>query len=329
MSTSAPNSAVQQNSGTPSEKSSLPSAVLPTSVGSVSSAFHVSPLAKELIGGGLAGMAQVLVGHPLDLLKTSQQVDQGSRGFSATRMLRHIVKHEGIRGLYRGMTPPLASAIPLNIIIFSSSKFFKSLICVDPTRPTVGESWLAGLMVGAVLGMPLAPVEVLKCRLAVQANFKNSMRQYSGPMELAKDLYRSHGLRNGLFQGWAACTSREFCLSFYFAANTLVKKICRGDDVDRKLSPLENGLAGGAAGFAVWTCGYPIDVVKSTIQTTNLEGLPNGRRHLGMWQTAQGIYTREGIRGFTRGLAPCLIRGVLVNSVIFCAYDTWQQMTED
>ena len=77
-------------------------------------------------------------------------------------------------------------------------------------------------------------------------------------------------------------------------------------------------LAGAAAGVTAYFVTYPLDVVKSVIQT-----LPEGARggEFGMFRVARGIYRERGAGGFFRGLAPTLLRGAIVDGVIFLVYE--------
>ena len=65
---------------------------------------------KSFLAGGVGGACVVLVGHPLDLIKVRMQT-AGAAGGSTTvlGMLSHTFAKEGIRGVYRGASAPLAS----------------------------------------------------------------------------------------------------------------------------------------------------------------------------------------------------------------------------
>jgi len=54
---------------------------------------------------------------------------------------------------------------------------------------------------------------------------------------------------------------------------------------------------------------YPVDVIKSKIQTDSLD--PAKRQYKGMIDCVRKTWSREGWRGFTGGLGPTLIRYVL------------------
>ena len=76
------------------------------------SAFH------DLVAGGVAGSASVIVGHPFDTIKvrlqTSSATTHGSGGPNSSSTAG------GFKSLFKGMSPPLATAAMCNAIIFAS-----------------------------------------------------------------------------------------------------------------------------------------------------------------------------------------------------------------
>lgn len=99
----------------------------------------------------------------------------------------------------------------------------------------------------------------------------------------------------------------------YFAAYEYIK---------RKLTPLDdNGqpsgqlslkaviVAGGAAGVAMWIPVFPIDTVKSRLQSA--EGQPT------IGGTIRGLYARGGLRAFFPGMGPAMARAVPANAATF------------
>lgn len=79
---------------------------------------------KHAVAGVSAGCVTVLTLHPLDVIKTRLQVQDGLPGSSAYRGALNaastIVREEGLRGLYAGLTPALlGSGLAWGIYFFS------------------------------------------------------------------------------------------------------------------------------------------------------------------------------------------------------------------
>jgi hypothetical protein len=74
------------------------------------------------------------------------------------------------------------------------------------------------------------------------------------------------------------------------------------------ISPLWAVTFGAAAGYALWFSVYPIDVIKSKIQTDSL--IKGKTAYNGMVDCATKTWKNQGLKGFTNGLGPTLIRQV-------------------
>ena len=73
-----------------------------------------------------------------------------------------------------------------------------------------------------------------------------------------------------------------------------------------QLSPTVPLLAGASAGIVLWLMVYPIDVIKSYMQTDAIE--PSKRTFRGTLDVVRQVYANAGAGGFFRGLVPTLIR---------------------
>jgi solute carrier family 25 carnitine/acylcarnitine transporter 20/29 len=69
-----------------------------------------------------------------------------------------------------------------------------------------------------------------------------------------------------------------------------------------------------------WILSYPIDVVKSAIQTDSI--WPEKRKYKGVLDTAQKLWAEGGVKRYTAGIVPCLLRSFPANAAGFAAYET-------
>ena len=161
-----------------------------------------------------------------------------------------------------------------------------------------------------------APFERVKVLLQIQGQTPlgpGEQPRYSGGVDVVRQLYREGGVRS-VFRGSAMTLARDGPGSAaYFATYEYIK---------RKMTPVdENGkpvgglslkaviVAGGAAGVAMWLPIFPVDTVKSRLQSA--EGRPTIRG------TVSGLYARGGLKAFFPGIGPALARAVPANAATF------------
>lgn len=87
---------------------------------------------------------------------------------------------------------------------------------------------------------------------------------------------------------------------------------------------LSLNFAGGWAGVLAWASIYPVDVVKSRLQTQSLE-TPQFKS---FGHCASQLYRQEGAAIFVRGLAPTLLRAFPLNAVTFSFYELSMRVLE-
>jgi solute carrier family 25 carnitine/acylcarnitine transporter 20/29 len=99
----------------------------------------------------------------------------------------------------------------------------------------------------------------------------------------------------------------------YFATYEYVKRSLTPKDADGNvtgdLSLPAVITAGGAAGVAMWIPVFPVDTIKSRLQSA--EGRPT------IGGTISGVYRNGGIKAFFPGFGPALARAVPANAATF------------
>ncbi|KAG0212784.1 Mitochondrial carrier protein ymc2 [Mortierella sp. GBA30] len=144
---------------------------------------------------------------------------------------------------------------------------------------------------------------------------------FTGPIDAVQKIYGQHGLR-GLFKGQAVTMVREFQgYGAYFAAyEYLVQRAMRLENKERnELSTVKVVAYGACAGYAMWATVYPIDVIKSKLQTDGFTAAT--RQYSSALDCARQTLAKEGAAGFFKGIAPCILRAAPANAVTFLGFE--------
>ncbi|ORX38374.1 mitochondrial carrier domain-containing protein [Kockovaella imperatae] len=277
---------------------------------------------KDLIGGSVGGIAQVLVGQPFDIVKVRVQTAPTGTYTSPLDCATKLLKADGPLGFYKGTLTPLLGIGACVSIQFGALEWAKRFFA-SRKRPgsqlSLGELWASGVIAGTANTIVANPVEHIRIRLQTQPNVTPKL--YNGPLDCAVKLYRAGGIgmimkaqvstiwRDGLGYG-----------SYFLAYEWLVQRHMNQHNVKREdISPIWAVTYGAAAGYALWGTIYPIDVIKSKLQTDSLE--PLKRQYKGMIDCFAQTYRTQGLKGFTGGLAPTLIRSPFANGATFVAFE--------
>jgi solute carrier family 25 carnitine/acylcarnitine transporter 20/29 len=90
--------------------------------------------------------------------------------------------------------------------------------------------------------------------------------------------------------------------SYFAAYEATIQYVCKTQNITRdQVSPLWAVGSGCVAGYALWASVYPIDVVKSKIQS-------GSGNYTGMMDCFRKTWANQGVKGFTNGLTPTLVR---------------------
>ncbi|KAL5552073.1 hypothetical protein UlMin_002249 [Ulmus minor] len=104
---------------------------------SITSSIQPNPL-QTLVCGGLAASTAAFFTTPFDVVKTRLQTQipgSTSQYSSVIHALREIGKQEGLKGLYRGLTPRLVMYMTQGALFFASYEFFKRFFSLDKPQP--------------------------------------------------------------------------------------------------------------------------------------------------------------------------------------------------
>jgi mitochondrial ornithine carrier protein len=219
---------------------------------------------------------------------------------------------------------------------------------------------IAGAMSGVSSGLVLTPFELVKCRIQLWKSmplntYSSSAALASGTLptsapsirRVAKVIYSHEGGLLGFFQGYRATIVREVpgTLTWLLTYQNIIAYYQRHySDVKRKVEgvseegrrplavaqqppPLVSMFAGGMAGVAYWTIGYPADFIKTRVQSGALRS--SSHTDVGVMSAILDILKTGGIRGLYRGYGITVARAFPSNAILFTAYEyasgTWDR----
>ncbi|KAL8497351.1 hypothetical protein ACS0TY_020875 [Phlomoides rotata] len=173
---------------------------------------------------------------------------------------------------------------------------------------------IAGGVAGAASRTATAPLDRLKVILQVQTTHASI-----GPA--VKRIWNEGGML-GFFRGNGLNVLKvapESAIKFY--AYEMLKNFIGGDE--GVIGTPGRLLAGGLAGAVAQTSIYPMDLVKTRLQTHVCErgSVPN------LGKLSRDIWVREGPRAFYRGLVPSLLGIIPYAGIDLAAYETLKDMS--
>lgn len=186
----------------------------------------------EIIAGGFAGLAQTVVGYPLDTVKV---------------LMVNKQKIEWGRRLYRGAWAPTVGAVVVNAQTFVTYNYFRSL----KEAPLISSPFVSGLLTGIAISIVETPTELVKIRMQT-----NQRGKYGQVMR---------NIMGNPFQGFTAtCWRNGIGVGLYFHAYEHIMEKYGGSSEARKYAASLFG--GSVAGMACWAGAYPFDYMKTQIQ---------------------------------------------------------------
>nr|XP_057920704.1 solute carrier family 25 member 48 [Doryrhamphus excisus] len=302
--------------------------------------FHLD----DFVAGWIGGASSVVVGHPLDTVKTRLQTGRGYQ--SMMHCMLSIYRKETAAGFFKGMSFPVATIAAYNSLVFgffsNAQRFISKYRYGDGRHPCSMLDLTAASMLTGLVSVGLgAPVDLVKIRLQMQTqmvrpaeNFQlatsvpngsnitvramhsSSQTLYRGPIHCISSILQSEGVR-GLYRGGGAMVLRDVPgYVLYFIPYTVFCDLLRPDATSSP-HPCSIWLAGGLAGSISWVTATPADVVKSRMQAD----AQLYRKYKGVVHCIMHSYKTEGAQVFFRGASVNAIRGFPMSATMFLAYE--------
>ena len=241
---------------------------------------------KIMTGGAFAGLAQIVTGHPFDTVKV--RYIKNKHKYRGVLDCVKTIRSEGYLRFYRGVSSPMVGSVIMNVQTFYLYSWFR--------RYFNGNPFLSGSLTGLVLSLTESPIDLIKSRMQITSSTTSTQT------------IKTIGIRN-IYKGLGITSLRNiFAVGGFFWGYDLVKKSFENHYVGAF-------VGGSAAGFMCWGPVYPLDNIKTRIQTDTKN------QYNGIIDCVKKVWKRSGFRGFWNGFSPCVVRGMVVNPFVFLAYE--------
>lgn len=268
------------------------------------------PFIYQFAAGAVAGISEILVMYPLDVVKTRMQLQVGKASGAAAQeqysgvvdCIKKIIQKEGASRLYKGISSPVLMEAPKRATKFACNdefqRFYKTLFGVPAlTQPL---SILSGASAGLCEAFVVVPFELVKIRL------QDSKSSYKGPVDVVKQIIAKEGvlaMYNGLESTmWRHAVWNSGYFGIIFQVRGMLAK--PKSKAQKTTNDLIAGTIGGTLGSLLST---PFDVVKSRIQNTAVVA-GAVRKYNWSWPSLFIVYREEGFRALYKGFVPKVLR---------------------
>lgn len=289
-------------------------------------------LAKvEVVLGLLAGFANTLVTHPLDLVKVRLQLTN-SASTKPFELLRLVIKdiqkdaatayskqagpkqssyaYHLVQQCYRGVGPNLVGNVAAWGLYFTLYADFKRRMSTDGSTNYFAASALAGISTSVLTN----PIWLLKTRILSTSNQQeHSYRSLSSGV---KEILQKEGIRT-FWKGTVPSLFQVFQASLQFTLYDHTKNWLEKRNTTNELLSVQFIYASVFSKTVSMSLLYPSQVVRSRLQSYNLD---HEQRTLA--SVTRVIWTNEGLRGFYRGLGANVLRVMPSTCITFLTYET-------
>ncbi|RCH87813.1 hypothetical protein CU097_009844 [Rhizopus azygosporus] len=273
------------------------------------------PFGFQFLAGAIAGVSEILIMYPLDVVKTRAQLSTGtSTGIIGT--MTSMIKTEGPGSLYRGILPPIMVEAPKRATKFAANEqyttIYKKLFGFEKITQTL--SIMTGVSAGVTEAVIIVPFELVKVRMQDKAN----LGKYNGTADTIRKIVAAEGTL-ALFNGLEATMWRHAVWNgAYFGLIFKVKDLMPKPK-DPNQQRLTNFAAGTVGGIVATAFNTPFDVVKTRIQSYNGVGV---RKYNWTVPSVALVAREEGFASLYRGFLPKVLRLGPGGGILLVVFET-------
>ena len=130
--------------------------------------LRVPGSAESFLSGASAGALATTATYPMDLLRTRFAAQGTEKIYTGlVGACKDIVRDEGVKGYFRGLTAALGSIVPYMGLFFSSYEVFHQMVGGAKLPFSSGDA-VAGVMASIVAKTATFPLDLIRKRLQIQ-----------------------------------------------------------------------------------------------------------------------------------------------------------------
>eukprot|EP01063_Lacrimia_lanifica_P019844 TRINITY_DN2725_c0_g1_i1.p2 TRINITY_DN2725_c0_g1~~TRINITY_DN2725_c0_g1_i1.p2 ORF type:complete len:290 (+),score=148.24 TRINITY_DN2725_c0_g1_i1:52-921(+) len=249
-------------------------------------------------GAGCAGVAELLVFHPVDTIAKRLMNNRGKLdGGNMSKVLFQEHAGKGLLARYGSLFPGIHYGalykISQRVYKFGGQPYVKEFMSrkMGGGKESATQAFLLNGFSGSIMGageVVLLPFDVMKIKAQTNAEFRKlSMGQ----------IIKQEGM--GLYSGWQWTMARNVPGSFaLFGGNALAKDLMGLNEPGVKATFLQTSITSMVGSVSSIVVACPLDVVKTRIQAASAEQNEGGMKIISK------IVKEEGFGAFFKGSVP-------------------------
>ena len=265
------------------------------------------------LAGSFGGLLQCLVLVPADLIKCKLQVDRidGKPAYTGNMdCIKKVYRTEGLKGFYKGFGVTALREVPAFGVYFFVYRYSLRLMnnttnTTSTTTSSSSSSSSSSPDTSLTLPSPHA-----------QCDSKDAIDHYNPPPSTSSSStsHHHHHHHHSPEHDLTTMTAGGLVGTVASSNSPHLETDVGDDDSGPGISTM---IAGGLAGCASWLLIYPVDVVKSYVQTGG-----GGGNNSNAYEVTKYLYRKHGLGVFTKGLGVTMLRAFPVNAAVFYTLET-------
>lgn len=229
-----------------------------------------SSFTTHMIAGSFAGLAEHVAIFPLDTLKTQVQCEKcGSTSPMQTwNCATRIVEREGMFRLWRGVSAMFAGCIPAHAAYFSIFETMKKMTGADSDEHRPIAAAVCGATAAYSHDLIMTPFDTVKQRM--------QLGYYKSLTHCVSSISKKEGIRAFyLSLPTTLAMNIPFGMIMVAVNESTRKFLTSNEDNNKPISLTNSMLAGSLAGAIAAAATTPLDIIKTRLQTQNMEPCPS------------------------------------------------------